>query len=166
MRRVWVAALLWSVGFAADAAPDLAPTILAAHNAERAAVGVPRLSWSNRLTADAAVWARHLARSGRFEHSRREERPGQGENLWMGTAGRYGHADMVEGWTSEKADFVAGKAFPAVSRTGKRSDVGHYTQMIWRETTEVGCAVASGGGWDYLVCRYSPPGNVLGRRVY
>jgi len=44
--------------------------------------------------------------------------------------------------------------------------VGHYTQMIWRNTTEVGCAVAERDDRQILVCRYSPPGNVRGEMAY
>jgi len=50
--------------------------------------------------------------------------------------------------------------------TGNWADVGHYTQMIWKNTTAVGCAVATGGGMDPLVCRYSPSGNFIGQPVY
>jgi len=38
--------------------------------------------------------------------------------------------------------------------------------MVWRKTTEVGGAIATGGGNDVLVCRYSPPGNVIGEPVF
>jgi copper homeostasis protein len=57
--------------------------------------------------------------------------------------------------------------FPNVSNTGNWAYVGHYTQMVWSNTTQVGCA-----GWNrsdgkyVLVCRYSPPGNVLGQSVF
>ena len=53
----------------------------------------------------------------------------------------------------------------AVSATGNWVDVAHYTQMIWKGTTHVGCAYHQGGPWTYLICRYSPPGNVDGRPV-
>jgi hypothetical protein len=55
--------------------------------------------------------------------------------------------------------------FPAVSRTGNWEDVGHYTQIVWPTTTRVGCAIASTSRTDYLVCRYSPAGNIDGRPI-
>ena len=48
---------------------------------------------------------------------------------------------------------------------GNWVDVAHYTQMIWKTTTHVGCAIYRDGGWDYLICRYSPPGNRDGKIV-
>ena len=55
--------------------------------------------------------------------------------------------------------------FPAVSTSGNWTDVGHYTQMIWKGTSRLGCAVHKGRHWDFLICRYSPPGNVVGQRI-
>ena len=55
--------------------------------------------------------------------------------------------------------------FPTVSRSGNWETVGHYTQMVWPTTTRVGCAVASNASNDFLVCRYSPAGNIDGRPV-
>ena len=55
--------------------------------------------------------------------------------------------------------------FPDVSRTGRWSDVGHYTQIIWPETQEVGCATALNASHEVLVCRYWPAGNVIGYRL-
>ena len=57
------------------------------------------------------------------------------------------------------------KTFPNVSRTGRWKDVAHYTQMIWKGTTNVGCAMHVAAGRTYLICRYSPPGNADGRAV-
>jgi hypothetical protein len=82
----------------------------------------------------------------------------------MGTHGAFSVEAMVGGWASEKRFFHAG-TFPNVSRTGDWSDVGHYTQMIWPTTQRVGCALASTGRVDYLVCRYAYKGNVDGRTV-
>jgi len=38
--------------------------------------------------------------------------------------------------------------------------------MIWRQTTQVGCGLASGKGFDVLVCQYNPPGNWMGQSPY
>ena len=134
------------------------------HNRERAAVGTPPLTWDARLAAAAAAYGPALARRGRLAHSPPETRPGQGENLWMGTRGAYSLEEMIGSWAAEKRLFRPGN-FPAVSASGEWSDVAHYTQMIWRGTTRVGCAVHRSARWDFLVCRYAPAGNVLGQRM-
>ncbi len=141
--------------------------LLDTHNKYRAAVGVPALTWSAQLANDAQGWANYLASLGgrRLEHSQNNQRPGQGENLWLGTSGAYSPVQMVDSWGAEQQFFRPGN-FPNVSTSGNWADVGHYTQMIWRNTTQVGCGIAKAGGNDILVCRYSPAGNFMGQRVY
>ena len=68
---------------------------------------------------------------------------------------------MTRAWADEKRSFRPG-VFPHNSSTGSWHDVGHYTQMIWRDTREVGCALAGGTQEDVLVCRYAAAGNVMG----
>jgi hypothetical protein len=138
--------------------------LLAAQNAERARLGVAPLQWDPALAAAAASYGPTLARLGRLQHSPKQLRPGQHENLWMGTHGAFSPEQMVGAWVAERAYYRPG-VFPYVSRTGNWSDVGHYTQMVWRGTTRVGCAIYPAGGWDYLICRYTPAGNVDGRPV-
>lgn len=152
---------------AKQAAPSrqisMAQEILNAHNRYRSEVGVPHLTWSNTLASHAQQWANHLAsRGGVLQHSKGT---GQGENLWMGSAGRFSYTQMIQSFGNEKRYFV-GRTFPNVSSTGKWQDVGHYTQVVWRKTTQVGCAIARVNGKDILVCRYSPPGNVLRQPVF
>jgi hypothetical protein len=72
---------------------------------------------------------------------------------------------MVGLWVEEKKNFRPGR-FPDNSRTGQVEDVGHYTQIVWRSTTRVGCAVTRNSSDEYLVCRYSQGGNVLGEQVF
>ena len=117
-------------------------TLLAAHNAERLRAGAVPLTWSETLEAEARDWAVTLMESDRFAHDPRPH--GHGENLWMGWGDRvFQPEDMVGGWIAERRLYRAG-VFPNVSRTGDWVAVGHYTQLIWRGTTDVGCAVAAG----------------------
>jgi len=165
------AALLFALaGLAGAAAPQpltaklsaFSQRLLDAHNRERQRLGIAGLVWSEQLAADAAVWSASLARRHAFEHSRNTR--GSGENLWMGTAGAYSPEAMIGGFIEEARNFRPGR-FPDVSRTGNWADVGHYSQLIWAGTRQVGCARAKGGGEEYLVCRYWPAGNVIGQQV-
>jgi hypothetical protein len=142
----------------------LAARLLAAHNAERARVGVALLRWDPALAASAASYGPPLGAIGRLQHSPRASRPNQRENLWMGSGGVFSLEQMVGNWINERASFRPG-TYPYVSRTGNWFDVSHYTQIIWSGTTRVGCAVHRTRRWDFLICRYSPPGNIDGRRV-
>ena len=125
------------------------------------------MAWDAGLAADAGRWAAHLARTHGFEHEDEvsDDPDVQGENLWMGTRGAWSPAEMVAYWAEERREFRPG-TFPDVSRTGALEDVGHYTQMVWRDTGRIGCAIASDTRMDYLVCRYARTGNVEGERVY
>jgi len=144
---------------------NFAARLLAAHNRERAAIGVPALGWDAKLAADAAEWAAHLSAGNVLAHSPDQGAAAQeGENLWAGTANRFGLESMVQLWIDEKRDFKPG-TFPNNSRSGDIEAVGHYTQLVWRATTKVGCALAHERQFDFLVCRYANPGNVAGDRV-
>lgn len=143
---------------------DFKARLLAAHNQERSSMGVQPLVWDERLAADARAWADELAATGRFEHS--PDEPGQepqGENLWAGTPRAFSPEAMVGLWIAEKKDYRPG-VFPNNSRSGDVERVGHYTQLVWRDTREVGCATAVGAEEEFLVCRYSGAGNVYGQR--
>jgi uncharacterized protein YkwD len=140
--------------------------LLAAHNRERDSQGIAALAWDPALAAEAAAWGERLAAAGEFEHS--DDLDGddpQGENLWAGTSGAYAPEEMVDGWIEEKKHFRPGR-FPDNSLTGDFADVGHYTQLMWRETDRVGCALAAGAEEEVLVCRYRTAGNVVGERPF
>jgi hypothetical protein len=139
--------------------------LLDLHNQARAEVGAPPLAWDPQLAAAAASYGPALARIGRLVHSPRDSRPGQRENLAMAWTETTSPEQLVGLWTEERKLFFPG-VFPAVSRTGYWKDIAHYTQMVWKGTTHVGCAMhRAGSGWTYLICRYSPPGNVDGKVV-
>ncbi|MEG3176062.1 CAP domain-containing protein [Sphingomonas sp. RB3P16] len=139
--------------------------MIAGHNAARAAVGAPPLTWNDELAADAARYAATLAATRDFKHSTGVRgRTPEGENLFMGSRGAYRYDEMVRLWVDEGRMYRPG-VFPDISTTGRWQEVGHYTQIVWRRTREVGCGLASSRSDDYLVCRYTPPGNVVGSRV-
>ena len=143
---------------------EVAKRLLAAHNRERALVGAPPLQWDAELAAHAASYGPTLASLRRLIHSPRDGRPHERENLAMAWHGTMTPEQLVSMWSSEKRMLRPG-LFPAVSRTGQWQDVAHYTQMVWPTTTRVGCAIFD-ADWDYLICRYSPPGNIDGKPIF
>jgi hypothetical protein len=149
---------------APDNTTNLAARLLAKHNEARDAKRLPRLTWSPALAAAAIPWGQTVAKDGNLRHSAKESRPGQGENIWMGTAHFYSLEHMMDRFLDEERMFRPG-VFPEVTTTKKWEDVAHYTQIIWPETREVGCALVTANDRDALVCRYSPPGNVFGQPV-
>ena len=172
MKRVLVLALLAATPCAAANLPNpnwpapadrgemlLRQTVLASHNMARAQFGVRAMAWSDQLAADALGYARTMASTGIYGH---DQTPGRrktsGENLWRGQRGVFSYDVMVGGMIGEARYFRPG-VFPDNSRTGEWHDVGHYTQIVWPATTQVGCALASSATTDYFVCRYAPAGN-------
>jgi len=134
----------------------LAHDIVAAHNAVRARIGVPPLFWSDRLAAHAQDWANSLLARGKFEH--RPNSP-YGQNLFAIDGARASSAQVVDAWAAESRDYD-------YNSNRCRGVCGHYTQVVWRTTKEVGCGVARGGRREVWVCDYDPPGNWVGRRPY
>ena len=140
-------------------------TMLTAHADARAAVGLPPLAWDETLADHALAYARALAAEHRFEHAHQPMGPArEGENLWTGTRAAFAYGEMVGDFVAEKRLFV-NLPTPRFSTSGRWEDVAHYTQIVWRGTTRVGCALASNETDDYLVCRYSPAGNVVGEKA-
>lgn len=137
--------------------------ILRHHNTYRSALQLPALEWSPALASDALAWARHLADIDKGEHDR-DVIGKEGENLWWGTSDAFSFGVMVDAWGAEKRSYRDG-VFPDC-RVNRSAVVGHYTQIVWRTTQAVGCALVGNGLHDYLVCRYSPAGNVIGQKPY
>jgi len=144
-------------------AADIVNTILGIHNRDRADVGVPPLTWSDSLAASAQTWAEHMATIDQMVHS---DDFSYGENIAGQSHGNSpGNLDtltkMVESWAVEKENWHGG-----VLTEENAPMVGHYTQMVWKDTKQVGCGVASASVNDYLVCHYSPTGNAIGKAPY
>lgn len=146
-------------------AQDFKGTMLKIHNNERAALNIAPLQWDENLSKEAGAWAAHMAQTGEFKHANERQNNGHGENLWMGTKDYYSFEYMVQMWADEKKYFKYGK-FPKIVTEGHWSKVGHYTQMIWKNTQKFGCAYASNAKFTYLVCRYDPAGNYINQFPY
>jgi len=138
---------------------------LAAHNNERKAYGIPALKWSTKLAQSAKAYSQVQARTGTTSHS--TGRNNVGENLAWGSGGRVDVPFLAGMWLDERKYFIKGRDFPNCSNSGSWHDVAHYTAMMWRKTTEVGCGMTkSSSGMNYYVCHYSPRGNTNGQPVF
>jgi uncharacterized protein YkwD len=148
IRRLVVAMLALGLTSACSAAlaQDEGQGLLDAHNAYREKHCVPALTWSPEIAATAQKWADACSMS-------HDSNSGYGENLAWGTGLSAGAA--VDMWYGEasKYDFAS---------PGYKSGIGHFTQMIWKSSTQLGCGVATCGDQTFRVCRYSPPGNYEG----
>ena len=134
-------------------------TILADHNTYRAEVHVPPLVWDARLAQDAQAWVESLAaRGGDLDHGPETDplsghAKGEGENLFLGRP----TGQVAAGWYEEKEVFDADD--DKTTDSPNWEDFGHYTQMVWRSTTKVGCGTVAGPMGQLTSCRYSAPGN-------
>jgi len=138
--------------------------LLAEHNRARADVRVKPLKWSNEIAKFSGAWVQRLAKKGcKIKHRPRSGKWQQqyGENLFIGTKSYYGLAEAVRAWESEKKDYKGGP----VTRSNFRP-IGHYTQMVWHNTTHVGCAQSFCRDLRIVACNYDPPGNYLGQKPY
>ena len=130
--------------------------MLAAHNQIRARVNVQPLIWSSDLAARAQDWADQLLRQDRFYH---RPKSNLGENIFEILGGHVSAAEVVGDWASEAESYN-------YRANTCRGLCGHYTQVVWRGTRELGCAVASKNGREVWVCNYSPHGNWVGERPF
>ncbi|MCB0640702.1 MAG: hypothetical protein KDC44_03645 [Phaeodactylibacter sp.] len=152
----------------ADPQPAAMQGMLETHNAYRSEVGVPPLQWSDKLAQVASEWATELQRRGcKMEHrphSGQWDSP-YGENIYWSKGMARTPTHVAENWADEKASFDYEHAnYSNFTSNGKV--VGHYTQMVWRQTTHVGCAMRKCGDAEIWVCNYEPAGNWMGQRPY
>jgi pathogenesis-related protein 1 len=139
---------------------------LCAHDAVRASAQpapVPPLAplgWDSTVAATASSWAAGCM----FSHNTGS---GYGENI-AASGAALAPTDVVALWGAEAA------SYDYATNSCSASTCGHYTQLVWRSTTSIGCALQQcstgspfgGGSWWFAVCDYSPPGNFVGQRPY
>ena len=142
-----------------------------AHNRWRQQVGVPDVQWSPPLAATAQKWADNLKHHQGCSPSH-SPASGSGENLYWASPIRHSSgavalqpvsaAKVTDAWGSEKQFYDHASNACAAGKM-----CGHYTQVVWKSTTEIGCAKAVCGDHSQVwVCQYTPPGNWRGQRPF
>lgn len=130
------------------------------HNYWRNQIGSPNIVWSESLAEYAHQWAKHLADNNLFEHRSNNK---YGENIFTCSScskSSYTPSMVVDDWASEKS-LYNGETIDYSNYQG----FGHYTQIVWCQTTEVGCAmVQTSDGNMIVVCNYAPAGNSIGNK--
>jgi uncharacterized protein YkwD len=138
--------------------PAIMRGMLDRHNYWRAAVGVEPLEWSDRLAKVAQAWADTQAKRGcGCSHSPDRQ---YGENIYCSEGLENAAAGVVDDWADEKAYYN-----PSNGKC-KGGVCGHYTQLVWHNTTQVGCGMARCGDKEIWVCNYNPPGNYVKEKAY
>jgi len=143
--------------------PEEVQNLITLHTNIRAEVKAQPLIWSNELAAYAQKWADHLAATKcdlAHRPSSGELKQIYGENLFAGSAKFFTVADAVKLWENEKKNYK-GQAIGSGS-----ANSGHYTQLVWKNTKQVGCGKALCKDNLIVVCNYDPPGNIAGQLPY
>ncbi|KAG8059193.1 hypothetical protein GUJ93_ZPchr0002g25202 [Zizania palustris] len=137
---------------------DLRMQFLARQNAARSAVGLPPLMWDERV----AGYARRYAESRRGDCALVHSSGPYGENLFWGSGTGWSPAQAVGAWLAEQPqyNYWSNRCYGGMC--------GHYTQIMWRASRRVGCAMVTcyNGRGTFITCNYDPPGNYVGMRPY
>jgi len=123
-------------------------------NVFRTVHGAEDLALDKKLCDKAFDWAKTLADKDGLEHSPRDYRDNEGENL-SGFTGDQSIVTSIDRWYAEEKDYD----FKACKFGG---NTGHFTQLVWKDSKKFGIGWAkSSTGWTYVVGRFSPPGNII-----
>jgi pathogenesis-related protein 1 len=147
--------------------------MVAQHNRWRRLAGVPLITYSDELADSAQEWADRLQEDlhCKMKHSQSNGR--YGENIYWASPALWSDGQreiqeitaktVVDKWGQEQRDYDYKR-----NRCSKGKLCGHYTQVVWKTTTEVGCgfAVCDDTLEQVWVCHYSPAGNWTGQRPY
>ena len=150
--------------------------IVSAHNRVRSKYRLQPLSWSPSLTKFSAQWANHLKRNNgcRMHHRPHEGRnkTDYGENLFWASPFRWSDgatniqkissSAVVQAWAKEVNYYNYSR-----NSCQRGQQCGHFTQVVWKDSRKVGCALAICPDKSQVwVCSYDPPGNWQGQKPY
>ncbi|KAI4716122.1 PR-1-like protein [Aureobasidium sp. EXF-10727] len=155
-----------------SAAPAKATTyqqrVLVSHNVHRANHSASDLIWDNALASTAAK----IASTCVYAHNTTTDGGGYGQNIAAGLTADNITAIITELFYNSEVGYfknLYGQAQPDMTNFG---NWGHFSQIVWKGTSKVGCAtqycpkgLANAGPYTppyFTVCNYGPPGNYLG----
>ncbi len=145
--------------------------MVAAHNRWRQEAGASEVKWSGPLAITTQRWADRLQQTQgcTMTHS---GTPGLGENLYRASPITYSDGAkklqavtalrVTDAWGGEKQHYDFASNTCAAGKV-----CGHYTQVVWKSTTEIGCGKAVCADHSQVwVCNYAPPGNWRGQKPH
>jgi hypothetical protein len=122
--------------------------------------------WADRLAAQPQQDLTHSLEDRSYQISSAPYGGKYGENLYVTPKTSLPAAELasqaIKDWYGEITLYRA-------TSPGFQPEAGHFTQIIWKRTTKVGCGVAQGKfrysdgrlfDSTYVVCQYNPAGNV------
>lgn len=146
---------------------DYAQGILDSHNNHRANASVPALTWSD----DLASIANTIGNSCKYAHDTSAGGGGYGQNIGAGAEPSAIPGMITNQMYNDEINYYPG--YGGEPDMGNFEKWGHYSQIVWKSTTEVGCATVhcpnglanTGGGVSpyFTVCNYKPAGNFGGQ---
>ena len=146
--------------------------LITAHNKWRTKVGVSGLKWSDTLARSSQSWADTLKGRCAVQHSSSRD---YGENIYyagplskISSSGgtetspqQISSEKVVDTWGEEK------KWYDHRYNSCHGGECGHYTQVVWKNTAEVGCGMAyCNDDAQIWVCQYKEAGNLRGQKPY
>lgn len=144
--------------------------MLQTHNTARAQVSPPASPALVPLTWNSAAQQIAQSYSAQCTFAHNANRGNYGENLYAST-NQASATEVVQSWVAEAANYTY-----STNSCKASAQCGHYTQVVWRATTSVGCGLTRcttnspfpgfPGAWYLWVCDYAPPGNYVGQRPY
>lgn len=119
------------------------------------------MEWNDTIANSAQNHLNTLVNNGQFEHSTSEH----GENLYLSSF-ESSYIDAIDAWYNEIAHYNVED-----NSCDDGQVCGHYTQLIWKTTTQMGCAkgiytTGEHQGSTLIVCQYNPAGNIIGERPF
>ncbi|KAF6266715.1 CAP domain-containing protein [Scenedesmus sp. NREL 46B-D3] len=125
-------------------------SVLALHNQLRAKHSSPPLTWSTALEQTAMAWAKGC------KHSHSTNRAGNYNEL-IAWGNRPFTQAVTDQWYAEIKDYNFNSP-----PSRYQDNTAHFTQVVWKSTTELGCGYATCSDGPYYVCHYAPTGNTNG----